>query len=974
MHKTSVFALIFLLFSCSEDTGFKGNEAIEEKIEMKPSEAISVDQKGIKAPETVEGKGAEIFELSLNDGVNLARAETLKAQTRILEGPGGKSLATQELSKWQVSFTLNNSTETNSTSFGPFAIGDHELDFATYHRQTSVKAVFENTESNRTYTLSQAIFIDRDAPFVSFSYNLPQDFNRDSLDSVSIINLPLSASWRDDHFVDLESLTIYGCSALDDNLGAPKTQMETEEVEMGLASINDLDSSTTSGLSKEDLASCTVLLKGKEISQNANAIDLASLASSENLDTMTFYFSAEDQVGRWSATALKESSNDFSTTNQLQISFVESSTALGPYPAISTNHLFTKLIDQNFVMKVSYADAEGNSTELSVDSPDLKWEVFLSLGSSSERQMSAVIADDHSLSFPLQGIDSGTNYLEFDVYLSATHTNGSVATTKLPLIFDNEPPIINEVSVSVDGNILKNESKVVVDWMIEDNFRAGEQVKEIIFEVKTESGEWIVVDTKTDFKGVSSSITWKEEWGSGPIEIRLKAIDYSGNESEYAAGEWAAQPFNAAVVLTSVKCVFCHLKIEGDLGGINFPTSLHAAAGYGLLVEGRIYSSNAVPKINNFDKRALFGAIENYSNEEEKIFPKNSNGKIDFPDISITELKTKAKGLLTYKRGGKSLFVNRVHEGNLFVDGEDIQIQGEVVIDGDLIIKGKYSGQGTIYARKVFIPDDLIAKGNSPFPFHEEDLSNYESKALAKARDSIARGDHSLYLAAIGSEQSKYDGQIIVGDPKANAQTDHDTPIDLLRPYPSIENNDEPVTFSGIDTPLTRDLYLALGTKSVAFKDNDGNTLDKEALREKADGGKESNFTPAQGSYVIDVARVDSYFYASRALVWRSFDAFLLNGGFMAPNVFMTSKAQHATGNWWKNNRNEVGFNTGLEINDRLGFPWMTEVSAINPTLNAMIVRKNPRNGVESHTNVIRYDYRLRAGGQGFESLRSFFK
>jgi hypothetical protein len=33
----------------------------------------------------------------------------------------------------------------------------------------------------------------------------------------------------------------------------------------------------------------------------------------------------------------------------------------------------------------------------------------------------------------------------------------------------------------------------------------------------------------------------------------------------------------------------------------------------------------------------------------------------------------------------------------------------------------------------------------------------------------------------------------------------------------------------------------------------------------------------------------------------------------------------------------------------------------------------NPRNGLNARQNVIRYDYRLRAGGPGFETLKEFF-
>ena len=69
--------------------------------------------------------------------------------------------------------------------------------------------------------------------------------------------------------------------------------------------------------------------------------------------------------------------------------------------------------------------------------------------------------------------------------------------------------------------------------------------------------------------------------------------------------------------------------------------------------------------------------------------------------MDIAGLKAKVKG--TLKLG--SMSYGSVHSGNLVLDGsqsgQPIEINGEVLIDGDLIIKGVYKGIGTIYAKNI---------------------------------------------------------------------------------------------------------------------------------------------------------------------------------------------------------------------------------------------------------------------------------
>ena len=55
--------------------------------------------------------------------------------------------------------------------------------------------------------------------------------------------------------------------------------------------------------------------------------------------------------------------------------------------------------------------------------------------------------------------------------------------------------------------------------------------------------------------------------------------------------------------------------------------------------------------------------------------------------------------------------ITKTFKGNLILDGKSspLMLSGEVFVDGDVVIRGKYKGTGTIYAQNIFIVDDLIA-------------------------------------------------------------------------------------------------------------------------------------------------------------------------------------------------------------------------------------------------------------------------
>ncbi|MEY4065719.1 MAG: hypothetical protein RIR26_1927 [Pseudomonadota bacterium] len=333
--------------------------------------------------------------------------------------------------------------------------------------------------------------------------------------------------------------------------------------------------------------------------------------------------------------------------------------------------------------------------------------------------------------------------------------------------------------------------------------------------------------------------------------------------------------FNAAILTQSVQCLFCHMRVEGDVGGLHFPSDseLHPGTGTDLKITGTLFATNDIPSLlSQMDIASAY--VSNYKNSGLKVFPttKNAAGEIVFPEVRKNLISGKTKG--TLKLG--STVIENQHSGHLTLvaSQQPIEVSGEVFIDGDLIIGGPYTGLGTVYARNIFIAKDL--KGTHvPFPF-----STDPKEAQREAQTALSEKKDGLYLFALG--------QITVGFPDRGV---------LKR---KSEWHSEIMGKDGVsveDPPISISAYKALGEKkhcSMALK------LD------------------ADSSSVL-VNQVDAFLYASDYLLWRTCDGYVLNGGFVSPHVALLS-------------------------------------------------------GADQGKNVIRYDYRLRAGVQAFSLLKEFFE
>lgn len=207
----------------------------------------------------------------------------------------------------------------------------------------------------------------------------------------------------------------------------------------------------------------------------------------------------------------------------------------------------------------------------------------------------------------------------------------------------------------------------------------------------------------------------------------------------------ADTPFALAVLAKDLTCFFCHLDIRGDVGGFDLPptNSTHPDSGTGVRISGRFYATSDIP--DQLKGLAARGDVPNYRNTGERVFPRNLK---EFPKIDEAHLAPRMNGTLR----ADGVTIRGTAAGNLIIDcsKKTIEIRGEVYVKGDVVIKGRFRGTGTLYATNIFVVDDIIAE-SSPFPFPDD-----EAKALAIARASLARGDDALHLGALN--------QILIGD------------------------------------------------------------------------------------------------------------------------------------------------------------------------------------------------------------------
>ena len=367
--------------------------------------------------------------------------------------------------------------------------------------------------------------------------------------------------------------------------------------------------------------------------------------------------------------------------------------------------------------------------------------------------------------------------------------------------------------------------------------------------------------TYAGFPGVEARIGTIAPAGAGQLWVEVLGQTLPGSSrSEQVVrqridfGNSAVMDF--ALLAKTVNCMFCHLKVTGDVGSL---ADLRPGwgsgnrgrnSGQGSEIHGDVYvAGDAIDGTGShsgtLNGTEFFGDL--YDQYHGPKLPKDSNGDgdPDFPTIDPTAVSLGAKGSIwadasptgdsgmwvtpmlgswdpatapklssppsdptgtTWVPGDKNA-VGSVIDGNVTLVGtadNPIQLNGDVFVTGDVVIKGVVEGKGAIYAgRNVYAAGDVVYK-NPPA----------EMKNDADAVAEIKAGKDELRLAARGSivlgdwtYESSSGDLLGMKDRQAQSFLDDSFHLDDVRHYQAAEGG----VSSNELTQIGNDFYNDLG-------------------------------------------------------------------------------------------------------------------------------------------------------------------
>ena len=224
-----------------------------------------------------------------------------------------------------------------------------------------------------------------------------------------------------------------------------------------------------------------------------------------------------------------------------------------------------------------------------------------------------------------------------------------------------------------------------------------------------------------------------------------------------------SEVFELAMLSERTDCIYCHLRVNGDVGSLGFlrpgwGTEGGGGAGSGShyggsKVNGSVYVAPSKTKDVNGDpisnisaddtsttgaNKKINGAefsgdiVENYSGGKLPI-DKDNDGVPDFPEISRTIAERNAMGsissaalmyvvpsntsLASLPVSSNTGSINKTVNGNLILVGTQtnpIVIDEDIYVSGDVIIKGYVTGKGGIYAGRNVYAAGNISYVNKP--------------------------------------------------------------------------------------------------------------------------------------------------------------------------------------------------------------------------------------------------------------------
>ena len=345
-------------------------------------------------------------------------------------------------------------------------------------------------------------------------------------------------------------------------------------------------------------------------------------------------------------------------------------------------------------------------------------------------------------------------------------------------------------SVALESYSVEAASDLLRTDLVDDLTASGMSVAAWLQDIRV--GNRFPVGVKRQYPNMPLAETWIDavapQGGGTWVEI-VAATNVSGNAQSLQQirrrikfGSSGVMDF--AMLARTTNCMFCHMEIQGDVGSLDqFKPGWGADnSGSSSSILGSVYAAQDVydgtgAHAGTANGTSVNGSIYEYYNGPKLPLDSDGDGSPDFPTFSPAVARSKAAGsvwvppasgsgvwvtpLLGDWNPGAATTVSTppagstgdtwkpstaatlgsVIEGNVTLIGtaaNPIQIDGDVFVSGDVVIKGHVSGQGAIYAgRNVFVAGDIVYD-NPP------DAMNGDSDAIA----AIADGKDELRLAA----------------------------------------------------------------------------------------------------------------------------------------------------------------------------------------------------------------------------------
>jgi len=252
-----------------------------------------------------------------------------------------------------------------------------------------------------------------------------------------------------------------------------------------------------------------------------------------------------------------------------------------------------------------------------------------------------------------------------------------------------------------------------------------------------------------------------------------------------------SQIFKLAMLSETTNCIYCHLRVRGDVGSLEYMRPGWGTEGSrgigsgghegGSTIYGSVYAARDIThdatSLTGSPKRIngalVTGDVNTFYRGDMLPRDTDGDGVADFPPINRDIARENALGTLQggiiygVPLGGKVRAIpsrsnvtriNRVYNGNLVLIGtpsNPIVINDDIFVEGDVIIKGVVTGKGAIYAGRNLYTAGNVQVANPP-DSPGEGVCAGVSDPDACARANIAAGKDELRLAARGN--------IVLGD------------------------------------------------------------------------------------------------------------------------------------------------------------------------------------------------------------------